>query len=92
MKETYPKGHPKLLRAWAFYDWANSVYSLVIASAIFPIYYSAMSSNAYESGYVPDIFKGMNNESIIIITTALAFLIVSIISPILSGVADYSFL
>ncbi|SCY06590.1 MFS transporter, UMF1 family [Nonlabens sp. Hel1_33_55] len=90
MKKTYPKGHPKLLTAWAFYDWANSVYSLVIASAIFPIYYSAISSNAYESGNVPDIFKGMNNESIIIITTALAFLIVSIISPILSGVADYS--
>ena len=34
-----PKGHPKLLNAWAFYDWANSVYSLVIASAIFPIVY-----------------------------------------------------
>ncbi|KQC33512.1 MFS transporter permease [Nonlabens sp. YIK11] len=90
MKQTYPKGHPKLLTAWAFYDWANSVYSLVIASAIFPIYYSAISSNAYETGNVPQIFKGMNNESIIIITTALAFLIVSIISPILSGVADYS--
>jgi len=34
-----PKGHPKLLNAWAFYDWANSVYSLVIASAVFPIFY-----------------------------------------------------
>ena len=37
-----PKGHPKLLNAWAFYDWANSVYSLVIASAIFPIFYNAL--------------------------------------------------
>ena len=36
---TLPKGHPKLLNAWAFYDWANSVYSLVIASAVFPIFY-----------------------------------------------------
>ena len=34
-----PKGHPKLLNAWAFYDWANSVYSLVIASAVFPVFY-----------------------------------------------------
>ncbi len=78
------------MNAWAFYDWANSVYSLVIASAIFPIYYSAISKNAFETGNVPDVFKGMNNETIIIITTAIAFLIVSIISPILSGVADYS--
>ena len=37
-----PKGHPKLLNAWAFYDWANSVYVLVITSAIFPIFYNAL--------------------------------------------------
>ena len=37
-----PKGHKKLLNAWAFYDWANSVYSLVIASAVFPIFYNAL--------------------------------------------------
>ena len=36
------KGSRKLLNAWAFYDWANSVYSLVIASAVFPIYYGAL--------------------------------------------------
>ena len=33
------KGDKKLLNAWAFYDWANSVYTLTIASAIFPIFY-----------------------------------------------------
>ena len=37
-----PKGHPKLLNAWAFYDWANSVYTLVIASAVFPIFYNTL--------------------------------------------------
>ena len=36
------KGSPKLMQAWAFYDWANSVYTLVIASTIFPIYYGAL--------------------------------------------------
>ena len=40
------KGSKKLLNAWAFYDWANSVYSLVIASAVFPIYYQALFSSA----------------------------------------------
>ena len=40
--ENLEKGSKKLLNAWAFYDWANSVYSLVISSAIFPIFYSAL--------------------------------------------------
>lgn len=90
MHTTLPKGHKKLLNAWAFYDWANSVYSLVINTAIFPIFYSAISIKAFEQGNVPQILKGVNNESIIIVTTAIAFLIVSILSPILSGIADFS--
>ena len=40
--ENLEKGSPKLMQAWAFYDWANSVYTLVIASTIFPIYYGAL--------------------------------------------------
>ena len=42
---TLEKGNKKLLNAWAFYDWANSVYSLVISSAVFPIYYSIMRAS-----------------------------------------------
>ena len=38
------KGSIKLLDAWAFYDWANSVYTLTIASALFPIFYEALFS------------------------------------------------
>lgn len=37
------KGDKKLISAWAFYDWANSVYSLVISTAVFPIYYAAVT-------------------------------------------------
>lgn len=90
MQHNLPRGHKKLRYAWAFYDWANSVYSLVITSAIFPIFYSDISEKAYEMGNVPDFLKEVNNENIIFITTALAFLAVSILSPILSGIADYS--
>ena len=39
-KTDHPRGSKKLIGAWTLYDWANSVYSLVISSAIFPIYYS----------------------------------------------------
>ncbi len=89
-----PKGSKKLLHAWAFYDWANSVYSLVIASAIFPIFYGALTLTKDDNGKILDdtvTFLGFdfNNDSLISYVTAAAFLMVSILSPLLSGVADY---
>jgi len=81
------KGDKKLLNAWAFYDWANSVYPLVISSAVFPIFYEALFSD--KDHYI-DVF-GMNlkNSALISFITAAAFLVVAFISPLLSGIADY---
>lgn len=94
MKKSLPKGNKKLLRAWAFYDWANSVYSLVITSAIFPIFYGALTLVKDENGtIINDTVRFMgfdfNNDTLISYTTAMAFLVVCIISPLLSGIADY---
>ncbi len=87
MKEL-PKGNPRLLNAWAFYDWANSVYSLVIASAIFPIFYEALFS---EKGHYIHVFgTELKNTALISFITATAFLVVAFISPLLSGIADYA--
>ena len=86
--ETLAKGSKKLLNAWAFYDWANSVYSLVIASAVFPIFYGALFSKAGVETVM--IFGGeIRSTPLITYTTAAAFLVVAITSPLLSGVADY---
>lgn len=88
MKEQLQKGDKKLLNAWAFYDWANSVYSLVIASAVFPLFYGALF--AIREVETLQIFgRNWASSSIIFGTTAIAFLIVAIISPLLSGVADF---
>lgn len=92
--KNFPKGSKKLLHAWAFYDWANSVYSLVIASAIFPIFYGALTIVKDANGIIIDdtvSFMGysLNNDTLISYTTGLAFLVVSLLSPLLSGVADY---
>ncbi|AMA50662.1 MFS transporter [Flavobacterium covae] len=82
------KGDKKLLNAWAFYDWANSVYSLVITSAIFPIYYSAIFK--IRGNHFVDIFGyHFKDTAVISFVTAIAFVIVALISPILSGIADY---
>lgn len=88
MNNELQKGDKKLLNAWAFYDWANSTYSLVIASAIFPLFYGALFRGAGIEEI--EVFGMMLRRSpLIFYTTAVAFLIVAIISPILSGVADY---
>jgi UMF1 family MFS transporter len=82
-----PKGNKKLLNAWAFYDWANSVYTLTIASAVFPIFYEALFS---ERDHYIDVFGlHLKNSALISFVTAFAFLLVAFISPLLSGIADY---
>lgn len=81
------KGDKKLLNAWAFYDWANSVYTLTIASAVFPIFYEALFSD--RDHYIDVFGIHFKNSALISFTTAFAFLVVSFISPLLSGIADY---
>ena len=82
-----PKGSPKLLNAWAFYDWANSVYTLTIASAVFPIFYDSLFAD--RSHYITFFGMSIKNSALISFVTAFAFLIVAFFSPILSGIADY---
>lgn len=82
------KGDRKLINAWAFYDWANSVYSLVIATAVFPIYYDAVTSD--NKGMVHFLGTDFNNSTLLSYSLSLSFLIVAFLSPILSGIADYT--
>ena len=88
MRANAPKGSKKLLNAWAFYDWANSVYSLTIASAIFPIYYELLFTD--RSPYISFLGFEFKNSALISFVTAAAFLLVAFLSPILSGIADYT--
>ncbi len=81
-----PKGSKKLLNAWAFYDWANSVYTLVIVSSIFPLFYASLFS---ENKNIEVFGTTFSSTALISFITAFAFLVVAIFSPILSGIADY---
>ena len=87
----FKKGSPKLIKAWAFYDWANSVYPLVISTAIFPIYYSSMSSSfANSEGDISFLGMSWNPTTLYDYTLSISFLIVAFCSPILSAIADYT--
>ncbi|QTV05233.1 MFS transporter [Faecalibacter bovis] len=82
---TIEKNQPNLIKAWVSYDWANSVHSLVIASAIFPVYYTAMTRG--EDGS-PIKFLGLLPESAFNFSLAIAFFFVIVLSPVLSSIAD----
>ena len=84
MNKELVKGDKRIINAWTFYDWANSVYPLVITTAVFPLYYISLYPN-------DAIVFGRSFDSVEIYSYAIALslLIVSILSPILSGIADY---
>lgn len=82
------KGSKRLLNAWAFYDWANSVYSLTVVSAVFPLYLGVIFRMS-ETEKVTILGFDMARTPMISYVTAAAFILIAIITPLISGVADY---
>lgn len=83
---------PKTIKAWTFYDWANSVFPLVITSAIFPNFYDYVTTHEGKEfiGHTVTFFgREFENQNIYTFVYAFALSIVVLISPILSGIADY---
>ncbi len=75
----------KTINGWALYDWANSAYFLVISTAIFPAYFLAQTSSKIS------IFgMELTNSSVFSYAVSLSYLVIVILSPILSGISDYS--
>lgn len=86
------KDDPRTIRAWTFYDWANSVFPLVITSAIFPNFYDYVTTHNGEEfiGKTVSFFGAeFENQNIYSFVYAFALSIVVLTAPILSGVADY---
>ncbi|MBL7901110.1 MAG: MFS transporter [Bacteroidia bacterium] len=81
------------MRAWSFYDWANSVFPLVITSAIFPNFYDYITTHDANKNFtghtVQFLGKSFENQNIYTFIYAFALGIVVLIAPLLSGIADY---
>jgi len=87
MKKTknYPLNDKRTITGWAFFDWANSAYALTIAVAIFPSYY-----NGVTDGEVYSVFGiELTNTALYSFALSFAYLLVSVLSPYLSGIADF---
>ncbi|MBS4200955.1 MFS transporter [Bacillus sp. FJAT-49732] len=77
MKKFYSKEE----NSWILYDWANSAYSIIITSAVFPIFYKSMASSAGVSDVDSTAYLGY--------TIAIATFILAMLNPILGTIADY---
>ncbi|MDW8331303.1 MAG: MFS transporter [Cyclobacteriaceae bacterium] len=89
-EKSVKRNHPATVRAWCMYDWANSVYSLVITSAIFPVYYKAVAVTREGEETVPFMGYSIKNSVLYSYALSFSFLIVAAILPLLSGVSDYT--
>ncbi len=76
--------NPRTINAWAFFDWANSAFALVITAAIFPAYFTAVTDDQ-----VRVLGISMSNSSLYAYAVSASYLLIAACSPILSGIADY---
>jgi UMF1 family MFS transporter len=81
---TFPRNNKKVINGWAFFDWANSAFALVITAAIFPAYYIAVTDDT-----ISVLGMDMSNSALYDFAISASYLLIAIFSPLLSGIADY---
>lgn len=71
----------KIEKSWAFYDWANSAYTMTIMSTILPLYFKQVFQNSGGSAATSTAYWGYANS--------FATLLIAVLAPILGTIADY---
>jgi len=84
MKTAIPLNDKKTINGWAFFDWANSAFALVITAAIFPGYFTAVTEDILHIGGFD-----ISNSAMYAFATSASYFIITLFSPLLSGIADY---
>lgn len=74
----------RVINGWAFFDWANSAFALVITAAIFPAYYVAVTDD-----FIPVFGTEISNSAVYAYAISFSYFLIAVLSPILSGIADY---
>ena len=75
------KAFTKEENSWMYYDWANSAYTIIISTAVFPLFYKAAATKAGVSASDSTAYLGY--------TIAIATFILAMLGPILGTIADY---
>lgn len=89
MEQQLPvKNSKKVINAWCSYDIANSAYSLSISTALYPIFYQEITNQAWGSSVVQFAGRSFQNTALYDYAIAAGYLIIILLSPLLSGIAD----
>ena len=75
----------RVINGWAYFDWANSAYYLVISTAIFPIYFSNVTED-----HIHILGGTISNTALYSFSVSAAYILIAFLSPLLSGIADYT--
>lgn len=75
----------RIINGWAIFDWANSAYFLVIATAIFPIYYTSVTDDTIRL-----LGNNVPSSALFSYAVSFAYVVLAFLTPFLSGIADYS--
>jgi UMF1 family MFS transporter len=77
-----------VINGWAMYDWANSVYNLVITTTFFPIYFTKATAHYFRSDSIPFLGFSINSSSLYSFALAAAYLVIALLYPVLTSIAD----
>ncbi|WP_315820413.1 MFS transporter [Paraflavitalea speifideaquila] len=78
----------KVINGWAMYDWANSVYNLVITTTFFPIYFNAATKDHFKSDHITFLGRQYINSALYDYAIAAAYLVIALLYPLLTSIAD----
>lgn len=78
----------KVINGWAMYDWANSVYNLVITTTFFPIYFNAATKDHFKSDDISFLGRKFINSALYDYAIAFAYLVIALLYPLLTSIAD----
>lgn len=84
------KNNKRLINAWASFDWSNSVYNLIVTTAIFPIYFLSTTQSAFNGEIVEFFGISVVNSVLYSYAISFSFLVIVFLAPMLSGIADFS--
>ncbi|MCF7929167.1 MAG: MFS transporter [Spirochaetales bacterium] len=66
-------------RSWAFYDWANSAYTIMVTTAVFPLFYKE---------YLAVDLPGYQSTAQLGYANSLATLVLAVLAPVIGSFAD----
>ena len=84
------KNNKRLINAWASFDWANSVYNLIVTTAIFPVYFLGTTKAAFNGEIVEFMGIRVVNSVLYSYAISFSFFVIVLLAPVLSGMADFS--